>query len=98
MDTFEHRIDYLAKAFAAEQIAAEATDIVVRRMYFEIARTYRSLARFTRDRAAAEAPWAQSSLDASLDADQTLSDDRCLANQPASPPTIAVPTMDEPSF
>ena len=91
MDTFERRIDYLARALEAEQFAANATDVVVKRMHFEMASAYRSLAKFTRSKASADDSWAQPFWDAKLDAAERVSDERVLANQPAP----VHPTPDE---
>lgn len=88
MDTFENRIDYLAKALEAEQTAAGSTDTVIRKMHFELARTYRSLARFTRAKVAVETSWTQTSVDGSLIVAQTDLDQRFVANQPAFMHTV----------
>jgi hypothetical protein len=63
-----------------------------------MARAYRSLARFTRERGAAEGSWIQSARDAGFNIDHGLSHERSTVEQPIMSPALVTLTIDEVSF
>lgn len=57
MEAPDKKQDYLAKAIAAEALAAEAADIVTRNSWLRIASGYRELATFTKGRSENSLSW-----------------------------------------
>jgi hypothetical protein len=57
MEAPDKKQDYLAKAIAAEALAAQAADIVTRNSWLRIASGYRELATFTKGRSENSLSW-----------------------------------------